>query len=120
MPLDQVTFSDMWVIRLRWIWISVECDTYSRSYAVWEGNQKVLVNATLILKTSWHLQRTPVTGTNMALIFRRYAMGVLIIDCFRPGRPEEMAPVVSFLLSDDASYITGETIVAAGGFPSRL
>nr|XP_014085102.2 dehydrogenase/reductase SDR family member 4 [Bactrocera oleae] len=38
----------------------------------------------------------------------------------RLGTPEEMGGVVSFLVSDDASYITGETILAAGGMSARL
>jgi len=33
----------------------------------------------------------------------------------RIGRPEEIASIASFLASDDASYITGETIFADGG-----
>ena len=32
-----------------------------------------------------------------------------------PGSPEEMASVFAFLASDDASYITGQTIYACGG-----
>lgn len=36
------------------------------------------------------------------------------------GQPDEIAGVVSFLVSEDASYITGETITAAGGMLSRL
>jgi len=33
----------------------------------------------------------------------------------RAGRPEEIASVVAFLCSDDASYITGEVINVSGG-----
>ncbi|WP_164101394.1 glucose 1-dehydrogenase [Candidatus Laterigemmans baculatus] len=33
----------------------------------------------------------------------------------RAGKPEEMAAVFAFLASDDASYITGQTIYADGG-----
>jgi 3-oxoacyl-[acyl-carrier protein] reductase len=33
----------------------------------------------------------------------------------RAGQPEDIAPPVSFLASDDARWITGETIVVSGG-----
>lgn len=36
----------------------------------------------------------------------------------RKGRPEEIGEAVAFLLSDRASFITGETLVADGGFLS--
>ncbi|XP_020096609.1 tropinone reductase-like 3 [Ananas comosus] len=38
----------------------------------------------------------------------------------RLGTTEDMAAAAAFLASDDASYITAETIVVAGGMPSRL
>ncbi|CAN6471953.1 unnamed protein product [Victoria cruziana] len=38
----------------------------------------------------------------------------------RMGTTEDMAAAAAFLASDDASYITGETLVVAGGMPSRL
>jgi 3-oxoacyl-[acyl-carrier protein] reductase len=37
------------------------------------------------------------------------------ISLGRLGRPEEVAAVVRYLASDDASYITGQTIVVDGG-----
>ena len=39
---------------------------------------------------------------------------------YRFGTPDECAGVVSFLCSDDASYITGEIILVTGGMASRL
>ncbi|XP_064426928.1 dehydrogenase/reductase SDR family member 4 isoform X4 [Mirounga angustirostris] len=38
----------------------------------------------------------------------------------RIGKPDDCAGIVSFLCSEDASYITGETVVVGGGTPSRL
>ena len=46
---------------------------------------------------------------------------LIILNLFyRPGNPEECSGIVSFLSSDDASYITGETVVVSGGMASRL
>ena len=38
-----------------------------------------------------------------------------MIPMRRLGTPDEAAAVVSFLLSDDSSYVTGETISVNGG-----
>jgi len=46
--------------------------------------------------------------------------GKQAIPLGRYGVPDEIGSLGCFLCSDDASYITGETIVAAGGVQSRL
>jgi len=43
-----------------------------------------------------------------------------VIPLKRIGQPNEIAGIVSFLVSEDASYITGESIAVAGGHFSRL
>ena len=42
--------------------------------------------------------------------------------CINPrfGLPKEIGGTVSFLASDEASYITGETLVVSGGMHARL
>lgn len=44
----------------------------------------------------------------------------LVIPMQRYGEPDEVGALGCFLCSDDASYITGETVVVAGGVMSRL
>jgi NAD(P)-dependent dehydrogenase (short-subunit alcohol dehydrogenase family) len=47
-------------------------------------------------------------GAGLKRVLSRVPMG-------RLGRPEEIAAIVAFLASDDASYLTGQTLFADGG-----
>jgi NAD(P)-dependent dehydrogenase (short-subunit alcohol dehydrogenase family) len=38
----------------------------------------------------------------------------------RPGRPEEVANVINFLVSDEASFVSGHTLVVDGGLTTQL
>ena len=39
---------------------------------------------------------------------------------YRFGEPDDCAGAVAYLTSDDAAYVTGETIAIAGGMQTRL
>lgn len=59
--------------------------------------------------------QTPATADRLANSkhFRRLTLGVVPMG--RLGKPEEIASVAAFLVSSDASYVTGHTIVVDGG-----
>jgi 3-oxoacyl-[acyl-carrier protein] reductase len=54
-----------------------------------------------------------------SVLRERLAEKLADIPVGRPGRPEEVAALVSFLLSDDAGYITGATLDVNGGVLMR-
>ena len=64
----------------------------------------------LIGDTAFHGRFTPPAA------FENAAKGVLL---GRAGTPDEVATVVAFLASPDASFLTGETIVINGGMSMR-
>jgi 2-hydroxycyclohexanecarboxyl-CoA dehydrogenase len=46
----------------------------------------------------------------------RFVQGMVASTAMRrPGRPEEVAATIAYLASDDASFVTGETIGVSGG-----
>jgi NAD(P)-dependent dehydrogenase (short-subunit alcohol dehydrogenase family) len=81
----------------------------TKSFAQELGHLGVRVNAVAPGETL-----TPMVNEEMAdpAFAREYLKGVPLR---RASRPEEQAAVILFLASDDASYVTGETILADGG-----
>lgn len=57
---------------------------------------------------------TPMTRSFIDDVDQRNAI-VATVPLGRPGLPEEVSPVISFLLSDAASYVTGALWAADGG-----
>ena len=57
-------------------------------------------------------------GDNLAADLRAHSLDV--IPLHRWGEADEMAKTIAFLISDDAAYITGTTILADGGLKTQL
>ena len=83
-------------------------DTMTFALARELGPRKIRVNAILPGHTN-----TPATAGNFDGAFG--AMLVAGTPLGRFGEPEDIAPVAVFLASDDAHWITGESLRAAGG-----
>ncbi len=75
--------------------------SFTRGLALEMGRYKVNVNAVCPGVT-----KTPMTPW---VDDRFYPLG-------RFGRPEDIAPLITFLASDEASWITGQAISVSGGF----
>jgi 3-oxoacyl-[acyl-carrier protein] reductase len=85
-------------------------DTLTKSLAKELGPRRIRVNAInpgLVITEG--AQSAGIVGSD----FEKHAVAATPLG--RVGRPEDIAPPVSFLASDDAGWITGETIFVSGG-----
>jgi 3-oxoacyl-[acyl-carrier protein] reductase len=80
----------------------------AKSLAKELGSRNIRVNA-----VAPGLIETAMT-TEMPEAARRYYLDTIALG--RAGTPEDVAPVVTFLASDAARYVTGQTLVVDGGF----
>ncbi|MEA3502711.1 MAG: 3-oxoacyl-[acyl-carrier-protein] reductase [Actinomycetota bacterium] len=80
---------------------------FSKSIAREIGSRSITVN--VVAPGFIETDMTEELGTEIAQeVTRRVAVG-------RLGRPEEVAAAVGYLASDDAAYVTGQTLVIDGG-----
>lgn len=86
---------------------------YTRSLALDCARDGIRVNALCPGLIETDMARAAVTDPlDREFWFERIPLG-------RAGKPEEMAGVVAFLVSDDASYVTGSIIAADGGITAH-
>ena len=81
---------------------------YTRAVALDLAQYGVTVNAIAPGMILHDGLRVVFTDEELARMAQRIPAG-------RPGKPDEIAATISFLLSDDAAYITGQTIHVNGG-----
>ena len=85
-----------------------------RTMAIELGPFNINVNAVAPgwIETDMLVQAAQGLGTSMDVLREQFAKE---IPLRRLGQPQDVANVVAFLVSDEASYINGETIYVAGG-----
>lgn len=86
----------------------------TKVFAQEHGPDGIRVNAVAPGLTATRLASGLMTdeARTMELMQRNTSIG-------RPAQPEEMAGAVLYLVSDDASYVTGQTIIVDGGMLTR-
>ncbi len=85
-------------------------DTITKALAKELGARRIRVNAVnpgMVITEGTHT--AGIVGSD----FEKEAIAITPLG--RVGQPEDIAPPVSFLASDDARWITGETIFVSGG-----
>lgn len=91
----------------------------ARTLALELGRFNINVNAVAPgwVETEMTKEAAERAGITMEDMKEKFAQG---IPLKRFGRPEDIANVVAFLVSDDAAYISGETLYVAGGPSSSV
>jgi 3-oxoacyl-[acyl-carrier protein] reductase len=91
----------------------------ARTLSLELGRFNITVNAIAPgwIETEMTKEAAERVGMSMEDMKERFAKN---IPLKRFGRPEDIANVVAFLVSDEASYISGETIYVAGGPASSV
>lgn len=91
----------------------------ARTMALELGRFNITVNAVAPgwVETEMTREAAERAGITMEDMKERFAKS---IPLRRFGKPEDIANVVAFLASDDASYVSGETIYVAGGPSSSV
>lgn len=85
--------------------------SFTKAFAVEMGRFNVRVNAVCPGVT-----RTPMTARFGAPGSERYEAAAKLYPLGRLGEPEDIASMITFLASDQASWITGQAISVNGGF----
>jgi 3-oxoacyl-[acyl-carrier protein] reductase len=85
-------------------------NSFTRTWALELAETGITVNSVAPgpVETAMFRQNTPVGGEAE----RRF---LSLIPMRRLGKPEEIAAAIAFLLSDEAGYITGQTLFVDGG-----
>jgi NAD(P)-dependent dehydrogenase (short-subunit alcohol dehydrogenase family) len=87
----------------------------TRSLAATYGADGIRVNAVCpsFTLTNFHFQRAAAQGVSPEEL-REKNKGYGLLG--RPGEPEEIAAVVSFMAGKDASFVTGQYLIVDGGY----
>jgi 3-oxoacyl-[acyl-carrier protein] reductase len=86
----------------------------TRTLAVELGPYNVNVNA--VAPGFIETDMTRATAARVGVDFDDFKQAATTqIPLRRTGRPEDVAAVISFLCSEDASYVSGQVIYVAGG-----
>ena len=85
---------------------------FTRTAAIEWGADNVLVNAVCPGYVETDLTRQNNTPDQIAVLAKSLPLG-------RLGQPDEIARAVYFLGSDENSFITGQTLIADGGFTAQ-